>query len=147
MIRIGAALTALAALALAIGCSSDHATSPNPPAPPPPPPPPPPPGSAVVSLTTPNTNDGAVLVTLTGPGLTTLQASDTSNLFYSRLASDSEARLILVGNLSSGPILNFKIATGKTISAYTAIVQQVAMRNDSLRASLSGYKLTVTAGP
>jgi hypothetical protein len=146
MIRIRAALLTVAALALAIGCSSDHATSPSPPAPPPPPPLPAP-GNAVVSLTTPNSDDGAVVVALRGPGLTTPEASDSATLFYSRMASDSEARVIVVGNVTSGPIFNFKIAHGKDVSAYSAIIQQVATRGDSLRANTNGYTLTIATPP
>lgn len=137
-----ALLVALAAIAVAVGCA-DHPTQPNSP----PPPPPPPSGSAVVSLTTPNTDDGAVVVTLSGPGLKTMQVSSSSNLFFSRAVSDSEVRVILVGNLTAGPLFTFKVADGKQISAYSATIGQVATRSDALQASTSGYKLSIAAAP
>ena len=148
MITLRSALLALAACALAISC--DHGTAPTPPSVPPPmppPPPPPPPGSAVVSLTTPNSNDGALVLTLKGPGLTTMQASSSSNLFYSRAVSDSEARVILVGDLSAGPMFTFKVADGKQLSAYTATIGEVATRDDALRTSVTGYTLLISALP
>jgi hypothetical protein len=101
----------------------------------------------VVSLTTPNGDDGAVSVTLTGPGLTTLQVSSSSTLFFSRAVSDSEARVIAVGNLAAGPLFTFKVAAGHQLSAYSATVVQVATRSDSLRSNTSGYKLAITAAP
>jgi hypothetical protein len=139
MITVRSVLVTLTALAVAAGCS-DHATAPTPQ-------PPPPTGSAVVSLTTPNGDDGAVSVTLTGPGLTTLQVSSSSTLFFSRAVSDSEARVIAVGNLAAGPLFTFKVAAGHQLSAYSATVVQVATRSDSLRSNTSGYKLAITAAP
>jgi hypothetical protein len=143
MIRMPAALTACAlTIVLGFGCS-EHPTSPAPPAPPSP-------GSAVVSLATPNSDDGAVIVTLRGPSgaaISALQVYGTGMQFYTRMASDSEARVIIVGNVSAGPLFTFKPAAGAAITAYSGAVTQVATRGDSLRASLSGYQVTVTAGP
>ena len=143
MMRPRATLVTLAVLIAAAACT-DHATAPTPPAPPPPPPPP---GSGIVSLATPNADDGALRLTLHGPALSTLQVSSSSNLFYTRMASDSEARVILIGNVTAGPLLTFKIASGQPLTAYSATLEQVASRTDSLRVSLSGYALTVAATP
>jgi predicted small lipoprotein YifL len=141
MKRIRLAMAILAVVATAAGCG-DKATSPNPPAPPPPPP-----GSAIVSLATPNSDDGAVVVTLTGPGLSTFATASSGDVFYSRLASAQEARVIVVGDVTAGPLFTFKLAAGSNISAYTATVQQVANRSDALRASTSSYTLTIAAAP
>jgi hypothetical protein len=143
MIKLRGVLVALTVIAAGIGCG-DKATAPNPP---PPPPPPPPPGSAVVSLATPNADDGAVIVTLQGPGLSTIQSSATAYVLYARVASAQEARVILVGDLAAGPLFTFKLGAGQAVSAYTASVQQVATRGDALRTSTTGYQLTVAAAP
>lgn len=136
-------LVAFTVVAGAAACA-DQATAPPPQ---PPPPPPSPPGSGMVSLVTPSDNDGAVRLTLRGPGLTTLALSGSGGVFYQRLVSDSEARLIVVGNLTAGPLVSFKMADGQPVSAYSATLEQVASRGDSLRLSLSGYNLTVTVAP
>jgi hypothetical protein len=135
-------------LAAAAACG-DKATSPNPPGPPAPPPqpPPPPPGSAVVTLATPNSDDGAVVVKLTGPGLSTFETASSGYIFYSRLAAEQEARVIVVGNVTAGPLFTFKVATGSAVSAYTATIEQVANRTDALRASTASYTLTIAAAP
>ena len=127
--------------ATAVGCG-DKTTEPLPP-----PPPPAPPGSAVVGLVTPNADDGAVVVTLHGPGISNLATASSGYLFYSRLASDTVARVMVLGNVSAGPIFTFKPASGAQASAYQVTIDQVATRADSMRASLTNYSLTVTAAP
>jgi hypothetical protein len=139
---IKARALALLAIAAAWSCG-DQATQPTPPAPPPSTPS----GAAVVVVKTPYTDDGAVIVDLQGPGLTRVGAADTTKLFYARMASDSEARVMIVGNLGSGPAFTFTLAAGTKLSAYTATVEQVATRSDSLRTNLSGYTATVAATP
>jgi len=126
----------------AVGCS-DNTTAP----PPPPPPQPPPPGSAIVALVTPNSDDGAVSVTLRGPGISTLETASSGYVFFSRLASDTVAHAIVVGNVSAGPIFTFTPASGARMSAYTATVQEIASRADAVRSSVTGYALTITAAP
>jgi hypothetical protein len=139
-------LIAAAVIAAAVSCT-DHPTATPPPPPPPPSPPPPPPGSGIVALVTPNSDDGALRLTLRGPGLTTLAAASASHVFYQRLVSDSEARMILVGDVEAGQLITFKIASGQSASAYSATLEQVASRRDSIRLSLSGYSLTVSRAP
>ena len=131
--------------AAAVGCA-DKATAPTNP-PPSSPPPPAPPGSAIVALVTPNSDDGAVAVTLHGPGISNLATASSGYLFYSRLASDTVARVIVLGNVSAGPIFTFKIAGGAGVSAYTVSIDEVANRADAVRSSLTNYSLTITAAP
>ena len=131
--------------AAAAGCA-DKATAPTNP-PPSSPPPPPPPGSAIVALVTPNSDDGAVAVTLHGPGISNLATASSGYLFYSRLASDTVARVIVLGNVSAGPIFTFEIAGGAGVSAYTVSIDEVANRADAVRSSLTNYSLTITAAP
>ena len=85
--------------------------------------------------------------TLRGPGLTTLTLASSSNLLYQRQVNDSVARAIVIGDLSAGILVSFKVADGKSISAYSATLEQVASRGDSVRSSLSGYNLTLTTAP
>jgi len=59
-------------------------------------------GTLVVSLAGPNTDDGAALFTLTGPGIRDAQSANSAYRVYWRLVSATELRLLVVGNLSSG---------------------------------------------
>ena len=136
---------------LAVGCSDHPPTAPppppaQPPAPPPPPPPPAPPGTTgVVALVTPNADDGAVQVTLRGPGISDLETASSGYVFYSRLSGDSVAHAIVIGDVSAGPIIKFKLASGSAITAYHATIDQVAARNNALRSSVGNYSLTLTS--
>ena len=127
--------------ATAVGCADKTTAPANPP------PPPPPPGSAVVALATPNGDDGALEVTLHGPGISNLASAASGYLFYSRLASDTVARVIVVGNVTAGPLFTFKIAGGASLSAYTATIDQVANRADAVHATLTNYSLSFSAAP
>src|SRR5438045_1133843 len=141
MIRIEKVLAALTALGIAAACS-DKGTGSVPPGPPPSPPL----SGVVVALATPNSNDGAAIVTLTGPDVGTLQAADSHYVVFSR-ASGQDLHVIVVGNLSAGPLFTAKISGTHTLSAYSGSIQQVATRGDSVLGSLSGYQLNVTASP
>jgi hypothetical protein len=121
----------------AIGCDHSSPTQP--------PPPPPLPSSAVVSLTTPNADDGAVIVMISGPNLATIQPADSHYVVYSRLASAQEARVIVIGNLVAGPLFTVRFGAPHLISAYSGAVQQVATRGDSILSSTVGYRVTVSA--
>lgn len=126
------AALALFVIAAGISCSE----SPTAPAP----------TAAVVSLTTPNTDDGALVVTVRGPELTDIQAVSSAHVVYSRYAPQ-EAHVIIVGDVGAGPLLTVKLGAGHAISEYSASIEQVAMRNDSLRVSTTGYQLSLSAAP
>jgi hypothetical protein len=132
-------LVALTVVAGGIGCGdSTTAPRPNNPALP---------TAALVSLATPNADDGAVVVTLKGPDLSTIQAPSSAYVVYSRLATSQEARVIVIGNVAGGPLFTVKFAAGQQLSTYSATVEQVATRGDALRSSTTGYQLTVSAAP
>jgi hypothetical protein len=99
----------------------------------------------VVSLSTPNTNDGAVIVMLKGPDLSTIRSADTSYFVYSRRSSSGVAHVIVIGNLVPGPLFIVEFNSPQAVSAYTGSIQQVATRGDSILGSLQGYHLSVSA--
>jgi hypothetical protein len=98
-----------------------------------------------IDLATPYTDDGAVVVTLRGPDVSNLQPASPAYLAYSRADSGaSEVRLIVVGDLKGGALATVSIAPGHQLSDYSAVIQQVAARSDTLRTDLSGYQVSVT---
>ena len=111
---------------------------------PPVPPPPPLVTEATVSLSTPHDDDGAIVLSVRGPDLTTFKAASPSYVLYSRVASAQEARLIVIGDIGAGPLLTIQLATAHELSAYAVSVETVAMRSDSLRADLTGYDARLT---
>ncbi len=122
----------LAALVGGLACGSDKGTNPGP-------------GIATVSLATPNADDGAVLVTLTGAGVSNPQPGSSGYRMYFRLVSADEVRVLLVGDLSAGILLSVSVGDINSIGNYAGTVVEVASRTDALRTSLAGYSLAFAA--
>ena len=108
-------------------------------------PPPSSPTALRVDLHTPNTDDGAIVITLRGPDLSNLQPGSAGYLAYFRAASTEETRVIVVGDLNTGALVTLSIAAGHQLSDYSATVEQVASRTDVLRADLSAYRVELSA--
>lgn len=104
-------------------------------------------GVATVSLLSTSANDGAIAMTVRGPGLSTATALDPSNTVFSRLASPTELKVIVLGpSIGSGPLFRLPVGAGNRPDAYAVSIDQVAMLSDSLRADISGYQASL-AGP
>jgi hypothetical protein len=121
------------ALALAVGlaCGDDGPTEPVP-------------GTLVVSLTTPNSDDGAILFTISGGGVDDPAAVATSHRMFFRTTGTSTTTAVVVGNITSGPLLRFEVLDVGEASSFTGTITEVADRNNELRASLSGYSLAIS---
>ena len=119
------------ALALgASGCSSDAGTGP------------PITGPVTVSLATPNSDDGALLISVLGPELSAVQPASTGYQVYWRPVSENETRIVVVGDIVAGPIISATASSGAA-SVFTASVSEVASRANVLRTSTDGYALRV----
>ena len=102
-------------------------------------------GNVTVSLTTPNPDDGAVLVALFGPGFSSIQPASTSYRVYSLSASPTEVRILVVGDLSAGALLTLKVNDPSRIGEYHGTVVQAASRSDELRTVSTDYDVTFAA--
>lgn len=123
----------LGLLATALGCGGDNAVAPRVA------------GNMTVSLTTPNTDDGAVLVALFGPGFTNIQPASASYRVYSLTASPTEVRILVVGDLSTGALLSLDIGDAARIAEYHGTVIQAASRDDIVHTVSTDYDLTFAA--
>lgn len=130
MIRIRVLAGGLLAAALALGCgdSIEPGTDID---------------AFVVALATPHQNDGAIMITLRGPDLATVQAASAGYLVYGLAMSGEEARLIVIGDLEAGPLLSIQLGASHPPSAYSASIEQIATRSDSLRSVTAGYRVTI----
>src|SRR5438309_5264654 len=70
---------------------------------------PPTPGTVTVSFHTPNTDYGAALFTVTGPGVRDAQSASSTYKVYWRVVSATEVRFLVVGNLTSGVVATVTI--------------------------------------
>ncbi|MGH7520417.1 MAG: hypothetical protein ACREMI_03970 [Gemmatimonadales bacterium] len=107
-------------------------------------PPVPAPTAFRLDLATPHTDDGALVIALRGPEISSLEAASPAYLVYSRSGTAQETRIIVLGDLKAGPLLTLRIAPGHQLAEYTATIEQVATRSDALRDQLSGYRLSLT---
>ena len=102
------------------------------------------PGTLLLSLNSPNVNDAAVLVQVTGPGITGVAATSSSQQVFWRLVSGEEARAIVIGGIHSGPLLTIEVPDVSRASRYEATIGEIAAEGDSIRASSAGYSLKLT---
>ena len=98
------------------------------------------PGFLNVRLTTPNTNDGALLFSLSGGSMDSLRTSGLT--IFGTLGSTSGTGLV-AGNVGSGTVAQFWVPDVADVSQYSAALQQAAARSTYEQQSLSGYSLTV----
>ena len=104
------------------------------------------PGSLQVSLTTPATDDGAVLMTVSGENITNLRLVSAAHQLYSRPGTGNSVRVIVVGDIASGPLVLFDVPDINRVERYLATVAQVASRDNVLRPlPLTGYDPTVVS--
>ena len=120
-------LVALAALVL-LGCTSAPVA-----------------GDLTISLVTPNSDDGAIVVRVTASESKEITgvalACGTCQLFKEQ-PSATEVRAVLTGDLVAGPLLRVTVTDTKEPASYTAQITAVASRSYQVRAA-SGYSLTV----
>jgi hypothetical protein len=123
-------VTAVAlALAVGVACDDDAAFGPENPA-----------GTMVVSLTTPNADDGAIMFTVSGGEMYSPTLSNTEYVLY-MLEGTNTLTAVVVGDIEAGALLEFGVPALNV--TYTATVTQVADRLNDLRDPLTGYDLTV----
>ena len=100
-------------------------------------------GALVVRLTTPHADDGAVMFEVSGPAIDTAIVVNASLRLFTRRASSSTIVAVVVGAVGSGAVVTLQVPDVGAVAGYTARVLEVADRQSALRASLTGYALTV----
>jgi len=99
-------------------------------------------GTVTLRLTTPHTDDGAVLFEVTGPPVEGATPADASLQLFTRREGDSTLVGVVVGSISDGAVVELQVPDIDEAAGYTARVIEVADRQNALRASLTGYALT-----
>lgn len=102
-------------------------------------------GDLTVSLVTPNSDDGAIVVQVTASQpqeITGAAAACTGCKIFSEQVSATELRAVVTGNLVAGPLARISVSDTGSPKSYTVQVVQVASRSYQLR-STSGYSLSI----
>ncbi len=105
-----------------------------------PPPPPSGPGFLRVLLETPRSDDGALLITLSGGPLDSLRVSQATLL---TAPPGDDQQVIIAGDVRAGVVLRFWVPERADVANYRVVLNQVATRRDYIQQSLTGYSLTI----
>lgn len=101
------------------------------------------PGTLTARLATPNADDGAILVEISGPApLADLATPVQAAVVHSR-ASGNTAHVAVFGSLAAGALVRFSVPDINAAAQYSARVTEVSDRANALRASLTGYQITI----
>jgi hypothetical protein len=102
-------------------------------------------GELTVNLTTPNSDDGAILVRITGTGgqvVTGASASCSGCRLFSGAVSDTELRAVITGSIGAGAIARVSVSDVNQPGAYSVQILDVASRTYVKRA-ITGYSLAL----
>jgi hypothetical protein len=92
-----------------------------------------------VSLSTPFNDDGALLFTVTGGQVDSVDAAGYT--LYTSRPDPATLQVILTGNLSPGIVAQLHIADERVASQYSATVTQVAARQTYIERDPAAYRL------
>ena len=97
------------------------------------------PASAILSVTlsSPNGDDGAVLLTISGGPVDSVEA--VGYTVYTARSGTETVRLIVTGNLGSGPIARIHIPDNRQAAQYSAEIVQVAARKTYAQRDPASY--------
>ncbi|HVQ47184.1 MAG TPA: hypothetical protein VMS62_10165 [Gemmatimonadales bacterium] len=92
-----------------------------------------------VSLSTPFNDDGAVLFTVTGGRVDSVDAAGYT--LYTSRTDPATLQVILTGNLSPGIVAHVHIPDERGASQYSATISQVAARETYIERDPASYRL------
>ena len=95
-----------------------------------------------VSLSTPYNDDGAVLFTVTGGRVDSVDAAGYT--LYTSRTDPATLQVILTGDLSPGIVAHVHIPDERGASQYSATISQVAARETYIERDPASYRLELT---
>ena len=106
------------------------------------------PGVLTVSLTTPNVDDKALLVSVTGAAtgdsLSNVVLANSSYSMYSRIENGRALKAAFFGNMANGALLRFNVPDTNRVASYNVAVVEAADSTNALRTSVTGYVLALS---
>ena len=103
------------------------------------------PGTLTLRLHTPNANDGALVVVVSGGPV--LAVRPAGSLELARNSDGAGTHLLLVGDLTEGVVALVDIPDISRASAYVATLEQVADRTSFSLLDAAAYQVTITPTP
>jgi hypothetical protein len=125
-----AAVVLVLALAAPLACARDRVTAP------------PATASLIVTLETPHTDDGAVVLALRGPLAGEPVAIDPGHEVFVLPDQDGGgARIAIVGDRLGGPLLALTAPREADLAVFQGVVVEVADLDDEVRKTVDGYRV------
>lgn len=100
-------------------------------------------GTLMISLVTPNVDDGALRLTVYGGRIGVITAADPAYRLFIARPDSSSAHIIVTGPVAAGPLLRIDVPDAGLVSSYGATVQEAAARTTFESRVLTGYATTV----
>lgn len=101
------------------------------------------PGVLNVALTTPNADDGALLLTISGGPVVSVEPASAAYQVYTFTPDTTNVRVLVSGDIAAGALLRIHIADSRRAASYHATIAQAASRTTFAQRALSGYTFTV----
>ena len=96
-----------------------------------------------VVLTTPNADDGALLLTVAGGPVTAVEPAAQYQVLTAQPDSLT-TRVLVTGNIAAGEVLRLQVPDTRRLSAYRASLAQAASRATFAQQALTSYSLAIT---
>ena len=130
MIRLSR-VSAIALAAFLTSCGAHSPTGPQP-------------GTLQVKLQDPNSGDGAIMFTLSGPTAVTNLAAGGGDTLWSANSGSTVNRVLLTGAIGNGTILRFDVPDVGAVSEYIVSVNSAASSADYSLRSVVNYSAFVS---
>lgn len=101
------------------------------------------PGELTIELTTPNADDGAIKLTITGPeALTSITAAKPGIRVFQSGTLGTTNTIVITGTIAAGDVVKIGVTDTRDDEEYTATVVSAASTAYAVR-PVTGYELTV----
>lgn len=102
------------------------------------------PGVLLLTLNTPNADDGALLFRVVGGPVDSV-AGGVMVQNGSFTVQPTYTRIVVAGNIIDGVVAGVYVPDVHDASSYSVVMEQVAVRNTFTQRSISGYSIAVSA--
>jgi len=145
MRRARVLLLAGAAITSSCGGGGDGGVAPTEPAQPPVQPTEPSavPGTLTARLVTPYTDDGAILLDITGPSAAAEIVAAAQRAVVHARTNGNTSRVAVFGSIGSGALVRFSVPDVNAAQQFSAQVTEASDRASALRATVTGYQVTI----
>lgn len=103
-------------------------------------------GVITVNLVGSHPNDGAVQLTIRGPGITAVTAARPDYMVFNSPFMTGQ-QIAIFGPIETGALVTFRVPDVSRLATYTIEIEQVADESGALRANLDPYEFELTSSP